>query len=344
MGKYREQVEELLEIVGNIEDAEAEAWVDANLKKHNRLLIRVYSLEIASLALLFIAKLVGNHMDLYVYGFAFFLIGIVLFVFALICYNKYFKFRKAFILGLTKDVYEECYPEKGLARCYYYLKKFRRKLCLIEGVYVGMGTSLFYQGKYNDVVQVIKLLDCNCNSLLSINGREILRMMVAGSYEKQEVLDDCFSTMKKIAAKSKRKNLNDKLFELIRVNEENALLQKQGKLKELYDKELAGFKKDSSILTKVAYAHYLYQLAKELRYDDNMEEYKSFVLENGGTTWFKRSFEEGYEIEELADDYLNHSVDEEKFEEIQSIELRAKLVLLFIGISIGMVLMNCILN
>ncbi|SFU67365.1 hypothetical protein SAMN02910342_01331 [Butyrivibrio sp. INlla21] len=299
MKKSIELIDEILEIIGPIDDKEEKDRIDAIAKNFFAYRSIINIILFCHIAVFFILKLIIKEDD-----FLILIFGISMASFLLL----YSKRKKAFGNELTRYIFDDCCADKGLSRIYYYLPLLRNKRITPAALYLEAGSALANMGRFDDTAKIIRLIDSNCNSAVSILYRQYLISLIAEYYNEFDILNECVITANKLSKKLSRYSIAAKLYDRMSLNADISLLLKQEKFQELYNMLSSYFSTAQYPLREVSIAYYLYHLLNKMGDRDKALEYKKYVLENGGAMWYKKALEDAFEPGTSPDVLDNYSV------------------------------------
>lgn len=315
--KNNRKVDEVIEIAMPTEYEEEKVWAKKNVNNFLVLNRVTHILSIILLISLYMQTrgMIGEYIFVPIL-WAFFIITCI-----------YSKRRKKFINELTCKVQKECSPDEGLTRYCYYLQKIRKKKINLSGIYFYVGMALVRSGQNNAAGKIIKLIDLNCKDKNSIFFRECIRSLVAEYYMDAESLHDCATTVQKLKIRIKKGSMVEKEYNRLLLNDNFAFEFENGKYEELRKELTARFNEEKILLDKVSIAYKIYLLAKKTEDTDKAEECRRYILENGGTTWYRKAVEDGFAREMKKSDFPDYGVSEEKLKASSKINPRRFIIL-----------------
>ena len=326
MKKNTKEIDELLEIIGPVKNEKAKKFINKNMNWFYFWIAIMLIAGPTGIILMVADMLSGFNFPgaswvvVAMWGF----IGAVLLAYIHLV---------IIVIEYVRNIKSNCHPDKGLDQYSFILQRRREKRIKIEGMYTMGGIALANLGRMNDLCKVIKLMDINCKSLSSLVYREYFRVCVADYYSDEEAVYDCAKVAGKLKGKLAKNKSLSRICDGIIECADNLNIKKNNK-EQLYEKTLAKLSKAKGALFNVACYHELYFLAKDLGYEDKAEEYKKFVLENGGTTWLKRSLEDGFIKEEKPEDYPLPSISDDVIDKAKITNPMLRIYILFVLILI----------
>lgn len=192
----------------------------------------------------------------------------------------------------------QCDPVHFISFCgamFAYVKKEKSW----EQNFYNIGMAFCYAGRIEDAKKIVSLMDKYIITEQCLFWRRILSSEI-NYFEKnlEELQRDCeilTSVSKGIRMDKKMKFfLNTALSKFTFLN-----LEQQGRYQEMYDMHQSSYSYYHSMLVDVKKNYYMCQAAQWMEEYELAEAHRRFVLENGGTLWYKTVLENENETERL---------------------------------------------
>lgn len=204
------------------------------------------------------------------------------------------RYKAKQLMKIRDSINEECNPEKGLS---YYMslasKVKKQKKNLWENSLYCIGLSLFYAGRFEDCKKILPFFDKYCKGPKGGLRYTLLCMILA--YQQKDVnaltahakaLEELLKTHKEISMQIPCEKAL-KYPALLDLKERGEYEAVHGLLSSYSTAQKV------PVMTKVINNYCLYHTAKAAGMEKEAAEHKAFVLEYGGTTFYKKELEKG---------------------------------------------------
>ncbi len=192
------------------------------------------------------------------------------------------------IMRLTRLTNDDCCVIKPLT-VYVVMLQYARRVKKCDAVLQCIGSMLFYMGKFEECKAVAGLLEKYSDTNIGKSYRFSLLAMVALLEKDKETIVKCIEGMETLVSQSPEQYVREacriisKYPEILEA-EENGDYTKMTELLELDDTK-------TFTLKKVSANYRLYKAAVAAGMEAEASEHRSYVLQNGGDTFYKKELE-----------------------------------------------------
>lgn len=227
-------------------------------------------------------QIISTILDLKIKKYVF--ITAVVFVVIYIWYRSWF--AKQFRNILLKD----CDPVRGLA-LYGNLVSYTKRQSNWELHFYNLASLLYYAGRFDDVIRVQSLLQKYCPGNLGQLYYEMIETELALYKMNIEEVEKHCANMQRLSKSVHLKGIIQLLY--FQKMQYPVLMQmrNRGEYTELYDKIKQAVSAQRSLLIEVKQNYYLYKIASVLGDEEKMEEHGKFIIQRGGTLWYRQEIE-----------------------------------------------------
>ncbi len=194
---------------------------------------------------------------------------------------------KSFV-RLTQLTNDDCSIRKSLTS-YVVMLQYSRRIKNCDSILQCIGSSLFYMGKFEECKAVASLLEKYSDTNIGKSYRYSLLAMVALIEKDRETIVKCIEEIETLVSQSPEQYVREacriisKYPEILEA-EENGDYTKMTELLELDDTK-------TFTLKKVSANYRLYKAAVAAGMEAEASEHRSYVLQNGGDTFYKKELE-----------------------------------------------------
>ncbi len=208
-------------------------------------------------------------------------------VFAVLCIVISKTYKRKYAQRVVRLI-NDCSVNKGLA-AHVAMASYVRKGEKGDTILSCIGSVLFYLGKMEECKKIADLLDKYCDTVIGNAYAISLRSMVALYEKDRETLGKCLNEFATIASQSSAQYITMaydviKRYPMILEAEENGDYANALELLKLDEKK-------EPVIKKVSANYRLYKVAKAAGMEAEASEHRSYVLQNGGDTFYKKELE-----------------------------------------------------
>lgn len=260
---------------------------------------------------------------------------LTLLVFVMIgCLLLYMNQKKKFRQEIVTAVFKECRPELGISKYLSFVSKMLGSELVWNVAHYNLGYDLYMSGKIEKAHEILKLMQDSCQTATAMLMADRLKQLIALYYNDYNTAVACANEAKTIFANCSRSEWNVRIFNDTQKAGGFAESFLSGNYRQVY---ALYQEKTSSPLDEVSRFYYLYRAAVALNDPENAENYKKYVIDNAGTTWFGKALSEGFVPEAIPADYPAFNMSPEKLSAPKKVDpVRYKYILA--GILIGLLL------
>lgn len=235
------------------------------------------------LAVIFLAlELIAVILDSGIKNVAFVLMLLTIFI--------YLEFRTLSSKKIRGILLEECNPVKMLSFLGSLLNYSRRSRNWDEHFY-NIAMALYYAGRFSDAEKILPLMKQYCPNAAGALRYEMIAADIAYYREDEVELAKHCEELNKIASGIRLKGVNRALYE--EKMQYPYLLNGKlgGNYQALYNQYLHAQTMRGSMLGEVKRNYYLYVTASAMGEREKAEQHRQYVLQHGGTLWYKADLE-----------------------------------------------------
>ncbi len=258
------------------------------------------------------------------------LLVLVMAGFLLLYMNQKKKFRQE----IETVVFKECRPELGISKYLSFVSKMLRSELVWSVAHYNLGYDLYMSGKIEKAHEILKLMQDSCKTASAMLMAERLKQLIALYYNDYNTAVSCAAEAKTIFANCNHTEWNNRIFNDTQKAggfAESFLSGNYGQVFTIYQEKCL------APMDEVSRFYYLYRAAAALNDQENAENYKKYVIENAGTTWFGSALSDDFVPEELPGSYPAFSMTPENLSKPQKVD-PARYKYILAGILIGLLL------
>ena len=215
-------------------------------------------------------------------------ISCIVLVLAVVVYILHSNQSRQMTVGFRKTMLDACDPE-GVVDRFVILCEHSTPRTWSQN-YHNVGNALFYAGRFSEARAVAYVIKNNAQNNIDFFYAEMLGCRLCSQAGDVEGLEQHIAKMKTFAKDVKSNSPELRFFYAEAMALPHYAYLEADHAYQTFYNELIEEDKGSTMLRKVEKAYRLRTLAGKLGKPDKEREYREFVLENGGTTFFRKEF------------------------------------------------------